>query len=371
MINFSDRLKKLKDRRQGTAQRYALDEGYTALASAYDLRPYEDYEKVKDSDAIRYVIGAMAPVSTQSTKVSIEEGERVANTLVSMLKTDLINTEFRLQGSVALDIHIEGHSDVDMLILKKDVVQVQIPILPITNYEDAPDKRSMLEQVKEIRLESESKLKSRYYQATVDCSNRKSISISGGSLARKVDIVPSCWLDTHDYQRSGHQHDRGIKIYDKEKHEFIENKPFLHIKKVGDKDYVYNGNLKKVVRLMKNIVADMPDYKKKSAKELTSFDLTSIAYHMNSDLNCHNHLPLLLVQRLNNWLEILKDNKVLRESLKSPDGTQFIFNKDEKYEALELLSREVSDLAASIYRDLYPQDYTKDINKFANRIVYT
>lgn len=31
MINFSDRLKKLKERRQGTAQRYALDQGYTAF----------------------------------------------------------------------------------------------------------------------------------------------------------------------------------------------------------------------------------------------------------------------------------------------------------------------------------------------------
>lgn len=39
MINFSDRLKKLKERRQGTAQRYALDQGYTGLAAAYDYRP--------------------------------------------------------------------------------------------------------------------------------------------------------------------------------------------------------------------------------------------------------------------------------------------------------------------------------------------
>ena len=53
MINFSDRLKKLKERRQGTAQRYALDQGYTALSAAYDYRPQESYEKVKDSDAIK------------------------------------------------------------------------------------------------------------------------------------------------------------------------------------------------------------------------------------------------------------------------------------------------------------------------------
>lgn len=370
MINFSDRLKKLKERRQGTAQRYALDQGYTGLAAAYDYRPQESYEKVKDSDAIKYVIGAMAPVSSKSTQVSIDEGERVANTLVSMLETDRINTEFRLQGSVALDIHIEGHSDVDMLILKRDVVLVQQPALPSTNYTDTSDKRPMLDKVKEIRLASEVKLTSRYYQATVDCSNKKSISISGGSLARKVDIVPSCWYDTYDYQRSGQQHDRGVRIYDKEKHAFIENKPFLHIKKVDDKDFIYGGSLKKVVRLMKNIVADMPDYKKKVAKNLTSFDLTSIAYHMDAQLTCPEYFPLLLLHRLDLWLKKLKDDKTLRDSLKSPDEVQSIFNNVEKDDALEILSKEVSDLAASVYRDLYPYDREKDISKLAYKFIY-
>lgn len=370
MINFSDRLKKLKERRQGTAQRYALDQGYTALASVYDYRPQESYEKVKDSDAIKYVIGAMAPVSSKSTQVSIDEGERVANTLVGMLETDRINTEFRLQGSVALDIHIEGHSDVDMLILKRDIVLVQQPALPSTNYTDAPDKRPMLDQVKEIRLASEVKLTSRYYQATVDCSNKKSISMSGGSLARKIDVVPSCWHDSHDYQRSGQQYDRSVRIYDKEKHEFIENKPFLHIKKVDDKDSIYGGNLKKVVRLMKNIVADMPDYKKKVAKKLTSFDLTSIAYHMDAQLTCPEYFPLLLLHSLDIWLKKLKDDKALRDSLKSPDEVQPIFNSVEKDDALEILSKEVSDLAASVYRDLYPYDSVKDINKLVYKTIF-
>lgn len=194
--------------------------------------------------------------------------------------------------------------------------------------------------------------------------------MSGGSLARKIDIVPSCWHDSHDYQRSGQQYDRSVRIYDKEKHEFIENKPFLHIKKVDDKDHSYGGNLKKVVRLMKNIVADMPDYKKKVAKKLTSFDLTSIAYHMDAQLTCPEYFPLLLVHKLDLWLQKLKDDKTLRDSLKSPDEVQSIFNNVEKDDALEILSKEVSDLAASVYRDLYPYDREKDINKLVYKSIY-
>ena len=369
MINFGDRLEKLKARRQGTAQRYALDEGYAALSSIYDLRPDEEYERIKESNSVKYVIGAMAPVSAKSTKISIEEGERVANTLIGMLETNGINTEFRLQGSVALDIHIEGHSDVDMLILKRDVVEVQRPILSSMNYSDSTDPRSMIDQVKEIRLESENKLTTRYHQAIVDCSNRKSISISGGSLARKVDIVPSCWHDTHEYQRSRQQHDRIVKIYDKAEHKLIENRPFLHIKRVEDKDQHYAGNLKKLVRLMKNIVADMPDYKKSKAKKISSFDLTSIAYHMDEQLNCSVYLPFLLVERLRVWLENLKNNKALRDSLLVPDTTRAIFDNGDKNEALDILSIEVSDLVASIYKDIFPHDTIRDVNKLRSKAV--
>ncbi|KHS81644.1 hypothetical protein [Pectobacterium brasiliense] len=369
MINFGERLKKLKDRRQGSAQLFALNSGNESLAYFSDLRPSEFYENVRESDSIKYVIGAMAPVNPTSTSVSIQEGERVANTLISMLNTSGISTEFKLQGSVALDIHIEGHSDVDMLILKKDVILVQRPTLPSTNYTAAPDQRDMITQIKEIRLVSEDKLTSRYHQAEVDCSNKKSISISGGSLARKVDIVPGCWFDTHDYQRSGQQYDRIVKIYDKSEHKFIENRPFLHIKKVEDRDYYYAGNLKKIVRLMKNIVADMPDYKKNKARKLSSFDLTSIAYHMDGKLSCSEHLPLLLVERLHLWLEELRGNENLRNSLLVPDTTRAIFNNNEKNEALDILSSEVSDLFTSIYQDLYPDDFIKDIRKLITKSV--
>ena len=368
MINFSNRLQKLKDRRQGSAQRIALENG-RSLAFDGDLRPTESYEKVKESDSVKYVIGARAPVNETSTKVSIQEGERVAKTLISLLETDGIITEYRLQGSVALDIHIEGHSDVDMLILKKNVIQIQRPALPSTFYTDASDKRDMILQVQELRLVSEEKLTNRYHQAKVDCSNRKSISLSGGSLTRKVDIVPGSWFDTHDYQRSHQQHDRIVKIYDKKDHKFIENRPFLHIKKVDDKDHVYDGNLRKVVRLMKNIVADMPDYKKKTAKNLSSFDLTSIAYHMDERLVCPTYFPLQLVGKLNDWLLLLKKDASLRESLVVPDTTRAVFDTDEKNDALDILSGEINDLVLSIYKDIFPNDSIRDINKLRNKTI--
>jgi len=365
MINFENRLISLKNRRQGTAERVRLEKSNGL--SYYDFRPTERHENLNESAAIKYVIGSMAAVSQDSTKISIDEGERVATTLKEMLKTAGISTEIRMQGSVALNIHIEGYSDVDMLILISETFTVQTPELPRTYYIDSSDKRSMVDVVKELRLHSEEMLTSRYHAAKVDISGAKSISLSEGSLKRNVDIVPSCWHNTHDYQGTGLEHFRAVKIYDKKNHKLIENKPFLHIKKVNDRDAKYGGNLKKVTRLMKNIVADMPEYKKTKAKKLSSYDITAIAYSMNESLQCSQYLPLALLENLRSYLLIISFLESERNSLLVPDGSRKIFNDEKKVEALLILHREVSDLAEAVQKAITPQTTEYDGNVLKNR----
>ena len=361
MINFEDRLTRLKNRRQGTAERDRLEKGMYSYHG--DLRANEAHENLHESAAIRYVIGSMAAVSPESTRISIAEGERVASTLLDMLRTAGINAEYRMQGSVVLDIHIEGHSDVDMLILKSDIVTIEGPELPGTYYTPPNDSRPMVEIMKELRLQSETKLTSRYHAADVDVSGAKSIALSGGSLKRKVDIVPSSWHDNHDYQRSKMEHNRSVKIYDKNNHTLVENKPFLHIKKVNDRDSQYNGNLKKVTRLMKNIIADMPEYKKSKARKLSSYDIASIAYSMDHRLNCHQYLPLTLLENLRVYLLIISYLPDDRNALEVPDESRKVFNTEEKVEALRILYNEVNDLAESVQKAISPtkQKYDGDV----------
>ena len=244
MINFENRLANLKNRRQGTAERDRLEKGLYLYNM--DFRSIEAHESLHENAAIKYVIGAMAPVSPDSTKISKDEGERVATTLIDMLRTAGINAEMRMQGSVALDIHIEGHSDVDMLILKSNIITVQRPALSGTMYFDSADTRSMVDIIRELRLLSELKLQSRYHAADVNISGSKSIALSGGSLKRKVDIVPSGWHDTHEYQSTRNEQFRMVNVYDKTNHVLVENKPFLHIYRVNERDAVYSGNLKRL-----------------------------------------------------------------------------------------------------------------------------
>lgn len=360
MIDFESRLARLKNRRQGTAERDRLEKGYYQLSG--DFRSTEGYEKIHENTAIKYVIGAMAPVSSDSTRISREEGERVATTLIKMLDTAGIRTEMRMQGSVALDIHIEGYSDVDMLILKSDIITIEGPPILGVNYQDATDKRPMVEIIRELRISCEEKLTSRYHAAEVNINGSKSISLNGGSLKRKVDIVPSCWHDSHEYQRSSQEYLRTVKILDKKNNILVKNRPFLHIERVNDRDRQCNGNLKKVIRLMKNIVADMPDYRKSTAKKLTSFDIAAIAYSMENMLYCNPYLPLTLLENLRSYILIIAYLDERRTGLLVPDESREIFNSPEKVEALMILEKEVSDLAESVQKILNPLQERYDGN---------
>ncbi|MDD5754542.1 MAG: hypothetical protein PHN45_07305 [Methylococcales bacterium] len=371
MADFSTRLAKLKDRRQGTQLHAALESANlnfrsydNAMGLIVDTRPKEFYETLPENEKVRYVIGAMAQVDKKSTQISIDEGNRVADNLISTLGSNYdIHCYKKMQGSVALDIHIKHHSDVDMLIVIKNSVIVEKPALQHCNYEPCSDPRTMKDILKDLRSTSEEILPKSFPAVNVKKEGDKSIALEGGGLLRKVDIVPSCWYDSILYQidNNKNEHERGVKIYHKGDHALIKNFPFKHIKLVNDKDEKYSGNLKCVVRFLKNIIADIDDdERQETAKKLSSYDLAAIGYHMNEELNIgyyrigleKDYARLKLVNRTKKFLERLRDNAQYRNSLDVPDGTRKIFNNTEKNRALDILIDEIGSIEFEIFHFL-------------------
>lgn len=374
MIDFNKRLEALKERRQGSRER-ALVESLSpmevggALVSGKDVRLKEAHERLKESAGIRYAIGSMASVDAKSTEVSIRVGAQVADNVVKRLTTAGENVESRLQGSVALDIHIKGHSDVDMLVLVYKPINIELPKVDGTKYGPSTDPRPIENIVRDVRNKSEGILTRGYPAAVVDCSGNKSIAVEGGSLARKVDIVPAIWYDTINYQKNGHEFYRGVKIYHKGNHQLILNSPFMHIALINQQDGERDGNLKRVARLLKNMIADMPDYKKRKAKKISSYDLASIAYNMNERLDVPIYFRLGLVERTREYLTLLQTNKPLRESLYVPDTSRTIFDSVEKEEALDILATEITDLTVAIYKEIEPLKMVYDNSVLLNKLV--
>ena len=208
--DISKRLSQLRSRRDGT-DRMALDATVRSEVLAKALYPQpEPWEKRGGANQphTRYAIGATQAVSDTYTRVSRETGDRVANQLRDRLARDSINAEFRLQGSVPLDVHIRRVSDVDLLVVETSVLTYINGGAKAQRGDYYSSDRTSPSVLSQLRSQIEVDLPVAFPAADVDKSGAKAVKISGGSLPRSVDVVPSHWLDSIEYQSSGREIDR-------------------------------------------------------------------------------------------------------------------------------------------------------------------
>lgn len=372
-MDFHARLSSLKNRRQGPSG-FALDEALGSLTGTASNREYlrksESFEALKESEAVKYTVGAMAAVDSKYTEISIREGERVANSLSQGLARESINVDTRLQGSVGLDVHIKGYSDVDMLVLVSKTILVEQPYVQPCPYPDATDQRPMVDIVGELRKRSEAILAQNFPAAKVDVSGAKAISLEGGSLARQVDIVPASWFHTVAYQRFKEDHNLGVQILDKNEPVLIKNFPFLNRKLINDADLQVNGNVKRVVRLIKNLQADAVGVRASMLKKLNSFDVLSIAYDMRGELGIPSYYQLGLVALLSERLSFMVLNRSYCESVDTPDLTRKVFDHEDKYTGLAGLYLECKELADSLAAELNPLRTKTNREVLLNKAVF-
>lgn len=357
--DYKKRLQNLRNRRLGTDSPVASARGDYRFAEA--LTKTESYETRGKTDALKYALGAMQQVDPEYTRVSFEEGERVKNQLSPGLNNANIPVSFDYQGSVPLNIHIRGVSDVDLLVLHDGFVTLDWSGPKANTYYSRPN-GSVITDLYMLRLTCESVLTQKFPAATVDKTGAKSIALSGGSLRRKIDIVPAHWHDTAAYQASGQKHDRDVRILDKTVPETIANRPFFYMRKIEEKDIATNGGAKKVIRFLKNLRKDSDQ-----DIALTSYDIASLVWHFDTQLLSQpNYLEVTLIAITQASLHHLVTNRSHTESLYVPDGSRKIIDDPSKYQSLIRLSNEVDQLVLDIARELNPfgiltPDYAKKV----------
>jgi hypothetical protein len=340
--DYSKQLSKLRTRRLG------LDApaGMFVETAAQRMAKRESYETRVTNDATKYALGAMQEVDRNYTRVGIEEADRVANQLKDGLETPV---EFELQGSVPLNIHIRGISDVDLLALNRSFVTLDWSGPTASTYFRFGT--TATESMRKFRLDSESCLQTRYWGASVDVSGGKAITLSGGSFRRKVDVVPSHWHDTAAYQASGQKHDREVKVWDKHVGNTVGNMPFLFMKRINDSEALTNGGLKKTIRLLKNVKSDAEEDGHKIA--LTSYDVASVMWHCDVNiLTQPAWLELTLLAAAQEHLASLVADYSRASQLVTPDGSRKIFDDANKFAGLIKLSLEVDALARQVVAEV-------------------
>lgn len=348
--DITKRLSQLRARRNGT-DRMAMDESVRreALANAFYPSPAEAWEnRAKDNQPhTRYAIGAMQAVSDTYTRISIETGYRVANQLNGRLTKVGIEAEFRLQGSVPLNVHIRRVSDVDLLVIDSSHLTYRTMGIKAQSGDYRASTRTSIEVLRRLRWQVEANLPDAFPAAEVDWSGAKAVKISGGSLPRSVDVVPAHWLDTIDFQATGNETDRGVEIYNKKTDETIENFPFLHISRVAERCESIGGGLRKSIRLCKGIKADSD-----RDISLPSYDIAATMYH--ADMNAFQwgqYFDLAVLSETQRFLDTLANDFDFAKTLAVPDGSRKIFDSAEKLTGLVHLSLEINELLNKVFEE--------------------
>ncbi|SPA26713.1 conserved hypothetical protein [Cupriavidus taiwanensis] len=347
--NYTARVAKLRERRQGGGLYKSANESYVgAAADAADI--VEAYEKRAQSHSLQYALGAMQEVEKRYTVISHEQGERVSSQISEGMKRRDQRVDVHLQGSLPLNIHLRRYSDVDLLVFPASFWMYDSNGPAAATY--TPSTKDRIEVVKGVRKDCFEILRAGFPQADVDNDGAKCITISGGSLSRSVDVVPALWFDTVAYQTSRDQRDRGVNILDLPAGKLSQNFPFIYMAKINEKDSLTDGGAKKAIRLLKTLKYDA-DIEVK----LSSFDIASLVWNASIDtLKFPSYLEPALLASLQVFLNSLCRDRALADSLSVADGTRKIIRSDNDYAALHALNGELTDLIESIAVEMKPKE---------------
>lgn len=346
--SINDRINRLRSRRSGLDRSsiIAMDAKDFIVNRSLTREAWE--RRAKDKPNTAFALGAMQEVDPTYTRISLETAERVSNQLAKRLSG---NMEFELQGSVPLNVHIRGISDVDLLALEADFHTYDIRgSISRTGQYNSPTTRTSVGVLTARRAEIGRVLREAFPAAQVDTSGSKAIKLLGGSLARPVDVVPSHWHDTVDYQSSRQKHDRAVTILDSHKSVTLENWPFLHIKKVRERCEGTGGGLRKSIRLCKNIKAELEA--EGQSVPISSFDIASLMFHANmASLTVGSYYELAILAETQRHLDYLSKNKEEARRLVVPDGSRFVFDTEEKFTGLLHLSVAMDKLLQAVAKE--------------------
>lgn len=331
--SIDDRLGRLRSRR-GDSSTIVVGDAFTG----------EAFEKRTTDKATKYALGAMQEVAPRSTEISLEEAARVQAPLKQRLNDIGINPSFELQGSVPINVHIKGVSDVDLLMVDERYLRYIVGGAKGNTYVPWVLTTSIEDELLSLRSRAEGILRNHFYEANVDTSGAKSIQLTGGSLRRKVDVVPSFWFDSIEYQRTERQQDRGIYIVDRLSRESILNYPFKYMDCIRQASDRTNRGALMAIRLAKNVKNDSDH-----DIELSSYDIGSLFYHCASELIFYMVArDLTVLAGAERWLAYLVANRAYTETLETPDGTRKIIDSGKKWASLGILSREITSLAKEV-----------------------
>ncbi|WP_061206886.1 hypothetical protein [Leptospira santarosai] len=321
------RYQKLLSRRAPQDERF-----FKSFSEAFELSIGEN---------TKYILGAMRPVEKRFTDKLLNDGNRIQAQLDSRIDSEYPNIEFRRQGSVTNDTHIRYYSDIDVLVLIDKFYTVEYPVLPNDQYMGSVNRELSI-----LRYRCKEEIELGFPATDVDDSGAFSISVKGGSLSGKVDVVPSCWYLTFEYRENPQEYLKGVTVLNRKTQEQINNFPFKFNHLLNARDSNTYGITKMLIRFLKSIKAD--EEEEGSKYSISSYDLCSVVYRMPDDLFLRSivNSPIIMIYNLLSWFNYLILNESRAKALMVVDNSRKIFNEQAKLQDISRLYKLINELCS-------------------------
>lgn len=301
----------------------------------------EVYKSIRESESVRYAIGAMQPLDPEYTKNTFSQGERVRSQLEQRLATAC---DYEYQGSVTTDTHIKARSDIDLLAIRRGWLWLEPPQPAVQPYAGDP-----AEDMRSLRRQIGAAAAAAFPAVEVDESKATCIRLCGGSLTREVDVVPASWFDTNDFARTKDSVHRGVKVFNKDSDAFVANTPRLHKHRIEERDRLTRGGLRKAARLLKTLMYDSD-----GRVDMSSYNIVGIAYNIpERSLVTDAPRDLAVLEACFEYCSRLEHDPTLRAAIQVPDGHRAVFGDAPGATKPQLmaLTKEIADLRRDILNE--------------------
>jgi len=347
------RLARLKTRRVGLDRPdVAARPARQVVARTAVAEPWEVRASGKPNTQL--ALGAMLPVDASETAASLAAATDLGALLARALVAMGHHADCEMQGSVPADIHIRNYSDVDLLLLSRQVTTCDpFALRSLLGMIGKPvTAERSLQVLNRLRRALEAFM-SANYPGRIDISGSKSMRLGADAEGHPIDVVPSHWHDTADYDRSGLRTDRGVVILDSRAQSTIEGMPFRLISLLAERDGLSGGGLKRAIRLCKHLKAE-------AAEEgvvigLSSYQITGLLYWLEPDALRAGAAPeLASLAGAQAWLSYLVDSPMAASALTDPRSGRLLLPEARDLAAVWSLSERLTALSERVIEELDP-----------------
>jgi hypothetical protein len=335
-LNYVRRLQNLQDRKFDRELRAT---NFSNSATASDI-----------PDNVKYMVEAMRPIDDKYNQRTVEAATRAQNHLENGFQLH-VSRAYRTQGSVKTKTNIKVHSDFDLLtIIDRYNFPENQPVPPERQYTASePDA-----DIHELRKQATEILKKQYDE--VDDSGDKSISIFNKALNRKVDVVFCFWYRSNKYDETQNEHYNAVYLYNFPKKQKMLDYPFATIANVNYKGDITSDGSRRGIRLLKTLRADSET----ELKTLKSFQLTSIVHSISDDkLQYTSGTELNIAKVVSDEMKLLLDDPTYRKAVKSPNGLENPFEKDDVISDIKSLKEDLDTLILDTSKEILSSPVVK------------